>query len=165
MSRHLLAAVVHKLTCKLGYNGLELTTRTAGVAVEKPTDADWILKAMVALAAADGRLDAREVTLIQKVFQQQTGRSVDVSGVLMAVQAYATRRDVLAELAAAAGDMSQETKREIIRAAYLTLLADKRVAEEERRRVKDIAAVLRISENEFRAIVEEIEVPSRKGRM
>ena len=73
--------------------------------MEKPTDADWILKAMVALAAADGRLDAREVTLIQKVYQQQTGRSVDVSGVLLAVQAYATRRDVLAELSTAVGTL------------------------------------------------------------
>jgi tellurite resistance protein len=141
-----------------------LTTR-ATEAVEKRTDADWILKAMVAIAAADGRLDAREVGLIRKVYQEQTGRSVDVSGVLLAVQAYASKRDVLAELAAAAGDMSQETKREIIRAAYLRLLADKRVAEEERRRVKDIAAVLRISENEFQAIVKGIEPPSRKGRM
>ena len=63
--------------------------------VEKPTDADWILKTMVAMAAADGRLDAREVGLIQKVYQDQTGRSVDVSGVVLAVQAYATKRDVL----------------------------------------------------------------------
>jgi uncharacterized membrane protein YebE (DUF533 family) len=118
----------------LGYNGLELTTRTTGVAVEKPTDADWILKAMVALAAADGRLDAREVTLIQKVYQQQTGRSVDVSGVLLAVQAYATRRDVLAELSTAVGTLGRETRRETIRAAYLTLLADKRIAKEERKK-------------------------------
>jgi uncharacterized membrane protein YebE (DUF533 family) len=49
--------------------------------VEKPTDADLIIKAMLAVAAADGRLDAREVELIQKVYQEQTGRSVDVSGV------------------------------------------------------------------------------------
>lgn len=127
--------------------------------MEKPTDADWILKAMVALAAADGRLDAREVRLIQKVYLKQTGRSVDVSGVLLAAQAYATRRDVLAELSAAAGSLSRETKGEIIRAAYLTLLADKRIAEEERKTVKDMAAALQISENEFQAIIEPI-VPS-----
>ena len=85
--------------------------------MERPTDADWILKAMVAVAAADGRLDAREVGLIQKVYQEQTGRSVDVSGVVLAVQAYATKRDVVAELSAAAGSMSQETKEEIRRRA------------------------------------------------
>ena len=103
---------------------------------KKTTDADWILKAMVALAAADGRLDAHEVGLIQKVYREQTGRSVDVSGVLLAVQAYATTRDVLAELSATVGSMSRETKGEIIRAAYLTLLADKRIAQEERKTVK-----------------------------
>lgn len=93
--------------------------------VQKPTEADWILKAMLAVAGADRRLDAREVGLIQKVYQDQSGRSVDVGGVVRAVQAYATKRDVLAELSIAAGSMSQQTKEEIIRAAYLTLLADK----------------------------------------
>ena len=44
--------------------------------VQKPNDAGLILKTMVAVAAADGRLDAREVALIQKVYQDQTGRSV-----------------------------------------------------------------------------------------
>jgi uncharacterized membrane protein YebE (DUF533 family) len=122
--------------------------------VDKPTDADWTLKAMVAMAAADRRLDAREIGLIQKVYQDQTGRSVDVSGVVLAVQAYATKRDVLAELSAAAGSMSRETKEEIIRAAYLTLVADKRIAGEEHKKLKDIAAALQISEIHFDAIVE-----------
>ena len=48
----------------------------------KPTEADWILRAMIAVAGADGRLDAREVRLIQDVYHDQTGRSVDVSGVV-----------------------------------------------------------------------------------
>jgi uncharacterized membrane protein YebE (DUF533 family) len=122
--------------------------------VQKPTDADWILKAMVAVAAADGRLDAREVGLIRKVYEDLTGRPVDVSGVVLAVQAYATKRDVLAELAVAAGSMSPETKQEIIRAAYLALLVDQRSAEAERRRLNDIAAALRLSELELEAILE-----------
>jgi len=121
--------------------------------VQKSTDPDWILKAMVAAAGADGRLDAHEVGLIQKIYQDQTGRRVDVSGVVLAVQAYATKRDVLPELSAVAGSMTRDTK-EIIRAAYLTLLADKRIAGEERKRLKDIAAALMISENHLDAIIE-----------
>jgi uncharacterized membrane protein YebE (DUF533 family) len=132
--------------------------------VEKPTDADWILKAMIAVAAADRRLDAREVELIQTVYQDLTGRSVDVSGVVLAVQAYATKRDVVAELSAAAGSMSQETKEEIIRAAYLTLLADKRIAGAERERLKDIAVALQISEIHFDAIVKGTEPTSGEER-
>ena len=124
----------------------------------KPTDADWILKAMVAVAASDGRLDSREVGLIQQVYQDQTGRTVDVSGVASAVQAYASKRDVLAELSAAAGGMSEETKEEIIRAAYLVLLADDRIAGEERKKLKDIAAALKIPEIHFGAILEDLAI-------
>ena len=70
------------------------------------------------------------------------------------MQAYATKRDVLVELSVAAGSISRETKEEIIRAAYRTLLVDKRIAEEERKRLKDIAAALQISEIHFEAILE-----------
>ena len=76
-----------------------------------PTEADWILKTMVAVAAADGRLDAREVWLIQKVYQEHTGRAVDESGVALAVQAYATKRNVLADLSAEVGSMSLGPRR------------------------------------------------------
>lgn len=132
--------------------------------VEHPTEADWILKAMVTVAAADGRLDVREVGLIQKVYQDQTGRSVDVSGIVLAVQAYATKRDVLRELSAVAGSMSRETKEEIVRAGYLTLLADNCIAGEERKKLKDIAVALQISDMHFDAIVEGTESISGERR-
>lgn len=128
------------------------------------SEADWILKAMVAVAAADGRLDSREVGQIQKVYQDQTGRPVEVSGVARAADAYATKRDVLVELSAAAGGMSQETKEEIIRAAYLVLLADDRIAGEERKKLKDIAAALQIPEIHFGAILEDLAIWLAKQR-
>ena len=56
--------------------------------------------------------------MIQKVYQNQTGHAVDLSGVVLAVQAYATKQDVLAELSAALGSISSELKEEIIRPAY-----------------------------------------------
>ena len=122
--------------------------------MEQPTDAHWVLKAMVAVAGADGRLSAREVGLIQKVYEDETGRAVDVSGILRAVEAYATRRDVLAELSQAAGSLSAEVKEKTVRAAYLTLLADKRVAGDEFKILKDIAAALDVSERQFQAIID-----------
>jgi len=126
---------------------------TAAMA-RKSTDVDWILKAMVAVAGADGRLNAREVGCIQKVYQERTGRSVDISGVMRAVHAYATKQDVLAEFSIAAGSMSDELKEEIVRAAYLTLLVDERVLGGERERLKAIAAALQISERFLDAILE-----------
>jgi uncharacterized membrane protein YebE (DUF533 family) len=119
----------------------------------KSTDVDWILKAMVAVAGADGRLNAREVGCIQQVYQERTGRPVDIGGVMRAVQAYATKQDALAELSLAAGSMSDELKEEIVRAAYLTLLADERVAGAERERLQDIADALQVSEARFDAIL------------
>jgi tellurite resistance protein len=126
--------------------------------VEQPTEADWILRSMVAVAAADGRLDAREVGLIQKVYEERTGRAVDVSGVASAAAVYATKRDILAELAAISGSMRRETKEEIIRSAYLVLLADGRIAGEERKKLKDIAIALQIPEIHFGAILEDLAI-------
>jgi DnaJ-domain-containing protein 1 len=60
---------------------------------------------------------------------------------------------VLTELSIASGSLARETKEKIIRAVYLTLIADKRSAEEERKRLKDIAAALRISEIDLDALV------------
>jgi tellurite resistance protein len=126
--------------------------------VEKLTEADWILRAMVAVAAADGRLDAREVGLIQQVYEERTGRPVDLSGVASAAEVYATKRDILAELAAISGSMSQQTKEEIIRSAYLVLLADGRIAGEERKKLKDIAIALQVPEIHFGAILEDLAI-------
>ena len=126
--------------------------------MDKPTAADWILRAMIAVAGADGRLNAREVSLIQEVYQDQTGRSVDVSGVVLAVEAYVAKRDVLTELSIAAGSMTRDTKEKILRAAYLTLLADKRITGKERKRLKDIAAALEISEIDLDALVEKVKL-------
>ena len=116
-------------------------------------DADFILKAMVIMAAADARLDAREVRLIQQIYWEQTGQKVDVSGVMMAVQAYATKRDALVELAAAAWSMNPDTKEAIIRAAYSTLLADERISDGERKTLDAIAAALHIPETDLEAIL------------
>ena len=124
--------------------------------VEKPTEADWILRAMVAVAAADGRLDAREVGLIQQVYEERTGRPVDVSGVASAAEVYVIKRDILAELAAISGSLNRQTKEEIIRSAYLVLLADGRIAGEERKKLKDIAIALQVPEIHFGAILEDL---------
>jgi uncharacterized membrane protein YebE (DUF533 family) len=121
--------------------------------VKEPTDTDWIIKAMIAVAASDGRLNAREVSLIQDLFEAQTGRPVDVSGIVLGVRAYANNRDILAELSIAEGGMSQETKEEIIRAAYLMLIADEYIAEPELKTLKEIAAALRISDDRLRTVI------------
>ena len=51
-----------------------------------------------------------------------------------------------------------DAKEEIIRAAYLVLLADDRIAGEERKKLKDIAAALQIPEIHFGAILEDLAI-------
>ena len=120
-------------------------------------DADWILKAMVAVAAADGRLDAQEIGLVQQVYKDQSGRTLSADEVAKAVEANA-KGEVLAEFAAAAKVLDKATKEEMIRAAYLVLLADDRIAGEERKKLKDIAAALQVSEIHFGAILEDLAI-------
>jgi tellurite resistance protein len=63
---------------------------------------------------------------------------------------------VIAEFSAAARVLDREAKEEIIRAAYLVLIADARIAGEERKKLKDIASALQIPEVHFGAILEDL---------
>lgn len=115
-------------------------------------EADWILKVRAAMAAADHRLDAREVTLIQRVYEELTGEPVDVSGVVSAVQVYA-RKDVLEELSEVAGSLSTKAKAAILRGAYETILANSYVSQAERDTLDGIAAALQLSGDDMDAVL------------
>ena len=117
--------------------------------------AELILKAMIAVATADGGLEDREVSLIQQVYEDQAERPITRDEIVEVLQA-STRDSLLAELSAASPVLDRETKEEIIRAAYLTLLADDRIAAEERKKLKDIAMALRVPEIHFGAILEDL---------
>jgi tellurite resistance protein len=117
--------------------------------------ADLILKAMIAVASADGGLEDSEVRLMQQVYQGQAERPITPEEIAAAAAAN-TKDSIMAELTAAAPVLDRETKEEIIRAAYLTLLADGRIAAEERKKLKDIAMALRVPEIHFGAILEDL---------
>jgi len=119
--------------------------------------ADLILKAMIAVAAADGGLDAKELSLIQQVYQDHTGKPISAEEIAAAAEA-APRDSLLAELSAASPTLDRSTKEEIVRTAYLTLMADDRIAGEERKKLKDIAAALSIPEIHFGAILEDLAI-------
>lgn len=119
------------------------------------SEADWILKAMVAVASSDGGLDERETGLIQQVYQDQSGRAISADEVAREAAALA-EGDTIAEFSAAARVLDRNAKEEVIRAAYLILLADDRIAGEERKKLKDIASALQIPEIHFGAILEDL---------
>lgn len=119
--------------------------------------ADWILKAMVAVAGADRELDDRELGLIRQVYQDQSGHAIE-AGDIERVAAANAAGDLFRDLAAAGKTLGMDEKEEMIRAAYLVLLADERIAGEERKKLKDLAAALQISEIHFGAILEDLAV-------
>jgi len=118
-------------------------------------DNDLVLKAMIAVAACDGGLDARETRLIQQVYRRQSGHALSADEVAQAAEALA-KGNTLAEFAAAAKTLDNGVKEEVIKGAYRVLLADNRIAGEERKKLKDIAAALRVSEIHFGAILEDL---------
>src|SRR4029079_16179220 len=110
---------------------------------------------MIAVASADaGGIEESEISLMQQVYQDQAKRPITPQEI--AEVADTTRDGLLAELTAAAPVLDRETKEEIIRAAYLTLIADDRIAAEERKKLKDIAMALRVPEIHFGAILEDL---------
>ena len=117
--------------------------------------AELILKAMIAVASADGGLEDREVSLIQQIYEDQAQKPITREEIAEVSQA-STRDSLLAELSAASPVFDRKTKEEIIRAAYLTLLADDRIAAEERKKLKDISTALRVPEIHFGAILEDL---------
>ena len=124
---------------------------------DQTPEADYILKAMVAVAASDGRLDAREIGLIQQIYKDRSGRALTADEVARAADANA-KGDVIAEFGAASKLLDEGAKEEIVRAAYLVLLADDRIAGEERKKLKDISLALGIPEIHFGAILEDLAI-------
>jgi tellurite resistance protein len=120
-------------------------------------EADWTLKAMVAVAISDGRLDSREVGLIQQVYQDSTGRKLTANEIARVTDANATD-DVMVEFAAASTVLDKQAKEEILRSAYLVLLADNRIAGEERKMLKEIATALQVPEIHFGSILEDLAI-------
>lgn len=125
------------------------------MAQDRQDGADWILKAMVAVAGSDRELDAREIGLIRQVYEDQSGRAIE-AGEVERVAAANAAGDLLRDLAAAGKTLDMTTKEEIVRAAYLVLLADDSIAGEERKKLKDLVAALQISEIHFGAILEDL---------
>jgi tellurite resistance protein len=144
--------------------GLALKHNQAQAAASRETsvadnrvEANWILKAMVAVASSDHQLDAREIGLIQTIYRDRTGRTLNEEEIARTALAN-SKANLLGEFSEAGKFLDQGTKEEIVRSAYLVLLADNRIAGEERKKLQDISAALRIPEIHFGAILEDLAV-------
>src|SRR5262245_35026332 len=113
---------------------------------------------MIAMAASDGKLDDREIALIQRTYHELTATEPTPDEIRQAAEANAKGDGILGDLRRVSGRLSEPTKEEIISGIYLVLLADENIAGEERKRLKDIANTLDISEIHLGTILEELAI-------
>lgn len=116
---------------------------------------DLMLRAMISMAKADGSLADVEITTISAIFEQVAGDAVSETEIADAASGIAGSSSALAaDLKAAASDIDKQVKEAIIKAAYLVLLADGKVASAERKNLFDIAASLNMPDIHVTAVLE-----------
>jgi uncharacterized tellurite resistance protein B-like protein len=113
---------------------------------------------MVAMAASDGRLDEREIAIIQRTYHELTAKELTADDIRHTAGVNTKGDDILGELRRASARLSTPTKEEIICGVYLVLLADENIAGEERKRLKDIANSLDITEIHLGTILEDLAI-------
>jgi uncharacterized tellurite resistance protein B-like protein len=121
------------------------------------SDMKTLLRCMIAMALADGKLREQEVEVIVTVYQKLIGQPIDRTLVKELFERIP--RDEQAHLfdnAAAFETLDMETKRLIVKACYLVKVSDREVAEAELETLASIAAALHLSEDQFVRIVREV---------
>lgn len=115
---------------------------------------DYILQAMVSMAAADGDVVESEVAAIRDIYAEMNGGEAVLTEV---DHAPATLQSLIDGLARDRKTLARRTREDILRAAYRVLLADGHIAAGERKKLEDIAEALRIPEIHKNVILEDVE--------
>lgn len=119
---------------------------TAAVRPNRSGELDtYMVRSMMAMASADGRLDEREVMTISRAYEAITGLPLPAARVREMAAMMANRdTSIYDELGRVEGRMSPATKAMIMKATYLVLIADNDAAETEQNRIADIAQALKL---------------------
>jgi tellurite resistance protein len=116
-----------------------------------------ILQAMVSMASADGETDTAEIAVIRSVYANETGEDISTRDVThAAAMLRASSENLSSVLSIANATMDKPVKEVLLKASYLVLLADGRVAARERKRLQDFANALKISEIHLSVILEDV---------
>jgi tellurite resistance protein len=116
-----------------------------------------ILQAMVSMASADGETDSDEIAVIRSVYANETGEDISTRDVTQAAALLRASSESLSSvLSIANATMDKPVKEVLLKASYLVLLADGRVAARERKRLQDFANALKISEIHLSVILEDV---------
>ncbi len=117
-----------------------------------------IMRVMIAIAAADDRLVEDETATICGIYQKLTGATIGATEVAQAMEAdgAADTDRLRSELAQRRDELDMATKEMLIRAAYMVLMADRRISAGERKKLHDYADALEIPEIHLTAILEDL---------
>lgn len=117
-----------------------------------------LLRAMISMAAADDNVDDSEVASICKVYREVTKGELSPGCVSKFAATHphgdGETRDYLRSIR---HQLDRTSKEDIIRAAYLVLLADGHIAAGERKKLIDLATALDMPEIHYKAVLEDIE--------
>jgi len=116
-----------------------------------------ILQTMISMASADGETDTAEIAVIRSVYANETGEDISTRDVTQAAAMLRASSESLSSvLSIANATMDKPVKEVLLKASYLVLLADGRVAARERKRLQDFANALKISEIHLSVILEDV---------
>src|SRR5262244_1953729 len=111
------------------------------------SDAKILLRCMVAMASADERLRAEEISVISGVFEKLSGHRLDETLIHDMFEIGRDERLSFLDDESFAATCSPELKRLIVKACYLVKIADGEIVESELDVMATIAAGLNISES------------------
>jgi len=119
---------------------------------------DLIMHAMLAIAGADDRLVEDETAVICDIYRKLTGKTIGAAEIARAMEADGAgdAERLRADLARRSDELDMATKETLIRAAYMVLMADKRISARERKRLHDYADALEIPEIQLTEILADL---------
>jgi hypothetical protein len=120
------------------------------------SDAKILLRCMLAMASADGRLHREEISVISAVFEKVAGHPLDEELLRNMFEASRKERISIFDDESFGAEFSPQLKRLIVKACYLVTIADRTIAESELDVMATIAARLDISEIELSQLIREV---------
>src|SRR5262249_4706014 len=120
------------------------------------SDAKILLRCMVAMASADKKLHANEITVISRVFEKVVGTPPDDAFLREIFEISCDDEFAVFDDESVTGEFSPELKRLIVKSCYLVKIADRAITESELNMLATIAARLNMSETELSQLIREV---------
>jgi len=113
-----------------------------------------IKRVMIEMMLVDGAVDAEEIEVVKDIYGQLAGTEISDDDVRKEIVEAETRtRDVAAALLEMAGNLNDNGKEMVVRAAYLVAAADGEFQEEEKELLGAIAQALQMSPSHVNGVI------------